>query len=143
MLADSKDPKEVLRFYRKLDWRDWLDALGPKGWETLCLGYLIQEKDFVPTGIGVGGTLANFDIVGRDRSGTRILAQCKKTPTKHIVDSNERAAYRQSKHSSVYLFAYNGAVGSPTDVTVITGDDIQEWFHKKSAGRAYLKLLTS
>ena len=143
MLAKAKSSAEVTLAYRQLDWREWLEALGPKGWETLCLGYLIEQEDFLPTGVGIGGTLADFDIVGRARSGTRILAQCKKSPTTHLVSPEERETYIQTKHSKVYLFAYNGASGSPDHVSVVTGDDIQRWFKKESVGRRYLKLLTS
>lgn len=142
MLADHDSSSSVAQAYRQLDWEGWLDALGPKGWETICLAYLIQEKQFMPTGVGVGGTLADFDVVGRDKSGKRVLAQCKKTPNKHIVEDKERAAYLESTNADVYLFAYKGAVAVPANVTVITKDDIDDWFLSPS-GRRYFRLLTS
>lgn len=40
-----------------LGWNEWLGFLGPQGWESLCLGYLIFEHEFVPTGLVTGGTL--------------------------------------------------------------------------------------
>jgi hypothetical protein len=143
MLVRSSTVEDAVREYQGLGWEEWLEALGPKGWETLCLAYLIYEKNFVPTGVGIGGTLADFDIVGRDRNGRRILAQCKKSPGPHRVDDNERKAYRQSKNADVYLFAYNDALGAPDNVLTITGAKIGEWFRSSNAGRSYLKLIRS
>jgi hypothetical protein len=142
MLAENNSAKSVNKAYRRLSWGDWLDALGPKGWETICLAYLIQEKQFVPTGLGVGGTLADFDIVGRDKSGKRVLAQCKKTPNEHVVEDREQVAYIESKNADVYLFAYKGARNIPGNVILITKRDIDDWFLTPS-GQQYSRQLTA
>jgi hypothetical protein len=81
MLAESASEREVFEKFQRLSWDEWLDALGPRGWEALCLGYLILEADFVPTGLDVGGTLPLFDLIGKSRAGNRVYAQCKKNPS--------------------------------------------------------------
>jgi len=36
ILAESRTPAHVRRKISQLPWEEWLDALGPKGWESLC-----------------------------------------------------------------------------------------------------------
>lgn len=141
-LAASKNSGEVVEKFSRLDWREWLDALGPKGWEALCLGYLIQEVGYLPTGLGVGLTLPDFDIVGRDRDGRVVLAQCKKSPGMYRVSAEERATYRKTPNARVFLFAYAGAQGAPPCANVITAEDLQEWFTHSQRGIQYRQLLT-
>jgi len=79
ILGASASELEVSDRAAALEWDQWLDFLGPQGWESLCLGFLIFEHDFVPTGLVIGGTLKDFDIIGANRtSAERIYGQCKK-----------------------------------------------------------------
>jgi hypothetical protein len=87
LLAGSDSELDVCAKFRRLTWNEWLDTLGPHGWESLCLGYLILQTDFVPTGLDVGGTLPLFDLIGKNQSGQRIYAQCKKNPLPMVISS--------------------------------------------------------
>jgi len=129
LMAEFSSEQEVTREIRKLSPKEWLDVIGPTGWESLSLGFLILQEQFVPTGLKVGGTLPIFDIVGRAPNGDRIVAQCKKTPYRVACDldfleavSDLGAAVR------AYFFAYRGCTNAPNGVTVITGDDILSWW---------------
>jgi len=87
LLAESPDEQAVQESIRSRPLEEALDLLGDSGWESLCLGYLILEENFVPTGLLLGRTLKDYDIVGRSfESGQRILAQCKKTPYKVEIE---------------------------------------------------------
>lgn len=141
VLSNSDDCKSVLRKMRQLDLDEWLYALGPNGWESICLGYLILEQNYVPTGLAVGGTLPDFDIVGRGQNGKRIYAQCKKGNTPYCLSSSERSAFDNSKNAMLYLFAYGGAANVPSHVRVITGNEFQGWLIHSPKGRRYKQLL--
>jgi hypothetical protein len=142
ILAQSNDAQDVLDRFSNLDWTDLLPALGPKGWETLCAGYLILEAGFVPTGLGVGGTLPDFDIVGRNRDGKLVLAQCKKTPGIYNVDDATRKAFcGASDQADRILFAYDGAAGVPGGVRLFTKDDFGAWFEHCPKGQQYRRML--
>jgi hypothetical protein len=140
MLAESESAEEVTQKFRRLDWGDWLNALGPKGWESLCLAYLILEKGYLPTGLGVGNTLPDFDIVGRGLDG-RILAQCKKSPGVHSLSEKERAAYDNNRHANLFLFAYGGAQNVPPNLQVLNREDLKKWFDTSKNGIEYRKRL--
>ena len=79
LLVGEESEEEVTSAFDSLRWEEWITALGPKGWETLCLGYLILEHGFLPTGMSVGGTLADVDIVGRLRLGELGMRNAKET----------------------------------------------------------------
>jgi hypothetical protein len=141
ILAKSASAQEALRRYQKLDWESWIEALGPKGWESLCLGYLILEHGFLPTGLGVGCTLPDFDLVGRATDGRAILAQCKKDLTVHALKARERLAFDSCKKAKRFLFAYGGGENVPKGVRVVNRDELREWFRKTPSGRHYRRLL--
>jgi hypothetical protein len=142
ILAECKDCQSVWKRTEALDWEEWMPALGPKGWESLCLAFLIQEVGFLPTGLGLGGTLPDFDIVGRGRDGRLVLGQCKKGEHVYSVSEGIRAAYENSKNADLYLFAYGGAMNAPANVRVITKQDFRDWFAHSSKGKHYRRLLT-
>lgn len=141
LLAECRDSKSVWRKTAALGWEQWMPALGPKGWESLCLAYLIQEVGFVPTGLGIGGTLPDFDIVGRSREGRLVLAQCKKGDTVYSVKGEVRAAYAGAKNADLYLFAYGGAKDVPPNVNVVTGQSFKDWLVQSPKGKLYRRLL--
>ena len=140
LLAECTDCKAVWKKTTALDLEEWMAALGPKGWESLSLAYLIQEVGFLPTGLGLGGTLPDFDIVGRARNGRLVLGQCKKDA--YSVTESVRAAYANSKNADRYLFAYGGAKNAPPNVRVITKEDFRDWFEHSPKGKLYQQLLT-
>lgn len=141
ILAASNTAQEVSMRFGRLDWKQWLDALGPKGWETLCLAYLILEVGYIPTGLGVGSTLPDFDIVGRDQHGKVILAQCKKSPNRYHLNERERTAYIKSPNTVMFLFAYGGADAVPTWVKILSANDVAAWFAESPNGKLYRRLL--
>jgi hypothetical protein len=142
LLAASDSESDVCARFRSLPWEEWLQVLGPHGWEALCLGYLIVETGFVPTGLDIGRTLPLFDLIGKNRSGHRIYAQCKKDPNRMTIeDGFLESCARLGTDSTVYLFAYNGCVNSPPDAKLITGADLRKWFAENENGRNYMKLL--
>ena len=142
ILANSKNEKEATSAFGKLDWESWMDALGPEGWESLSLGYLIWEESFVPGGLKIGATLPVFDIVGKSRSGVHILAQCKKDPNPITLDDTFLEACTAIDHDSkLFLFAYSGCKNAPSKVEVVTGEGLRHWFDSSAHGREYRRLL--
>jgi hypothetical protein len=127
-----------------LSWDDWLDTLGPRGWEALCLGYLILVADFVPTGLDIGHTLPLFDLIGKTKAGQRIYVQCKKNPNPMNVDKDfVNCCKSLAPNSTVYLFTEGGCTNVPEFVRLLTGSDLRQWFSETNAGRKYMKLLRS
>ena len=111
LLADNNSEADVCAHFRQLSWEEWLNALGPHGWESLCLGYLVMEHDFVPTSLDVGRTLPFFDLIGRTRSGQRIYAQCKKNPFPVTVGDDFTATLKPLVNTSLtFVFAYGGCM---------------------------------
>lgn len=142
LLAESTTEQQVCEKFQGLSWDEWLDALGPHGWEALCLGYLILEVDFVPTGLDVGYTLPLFDLIGKNRAGHRIYAQCKKNPGSMCVDDDLAQAFGTlASSSSVYLFAYGGCSNITNGVMLLTGADLRQWFSDSDKGKNYMHLL--
>jgi hypothetical protein len=143
LLAHSKNEEQASSEIALMPWRDWLAILGPGGWESLCLGYLILEEGFVPTGLDVGRTLKTFDIVGRNRDGQRILAQCKKdlSPAK-LDDEFLTAALHSTSEDKYFYFAYGGLTGEiPHKISVLTGIKIEGWLDATPKGSWYRQVL--
>jgi len=112
ILADSPDTESAKRKIQEMPLTEWLDVLGPSGWESLSLAYLILEEGSVPTGLDVGRNLPIFDIVGRDRAGNRVFAQCKKNPTAIPMENTFRQLARDATRDSKYFyFSYGGCTG--------------------------------
>lgn len=141
-LAENRDEKSVTRAIMTLPITQWLELLGPTAWESLCLGYLIIKEGFLPTGLGIGRTLPTFDIVGRNKGGIRILAQCKKNPEPLRMPAEFINACKDLKGADIYFFAYGGVIGNPEGVTVVNRDDIQKWIDTRK-GRNYIALWRS
>ncbi len=142
MLAECEDESEVVERFRHLSLSEWLEWADDKTWEAICEGYLIFEKDFVPTGLGIGGTLADLDIVGYSKGGTRILAQCKKHPTPLAVEDgfvSLCADFPDPKE--LYYFAFGGIVDAPADVRAVDKVSMQKWMETSTNGRLYRRLL--
>ncbi len=143
ILAASKNEEEAAIRFSELEWDPLMNALGPGGWESLSLGYLIYEEQFVPGALRIGGTLPSFDIVGRSRlSEARILAQCKKDPQPTILEQGflDTCAAVDNK-VKLYLFAYSGCANAPANLKVITGPNMKEWFTNTANGLQYRRLL--
>jgi hypothetical protein len=137
-LASSADEGEVTTKISKLSREDWLDLLGPSGWESLCHAYLILRDRFVPTGLMVGRTLPLFDIVGRTEEGKRVLGQCKKAPYAVAVDEEFlRACSEYPSEALFYYFAYRGCANAPKWLRVVTRDDIAKWLDEDPRGQWY------
>ena len=136
-LAENKDENAVVRAIKKMPFMSWLDLLGPAGWESFCLGYLIITEGFLPTGLGVGRTLPTLDIVGRNKKAIRIVAQCKKNPESLPMPTDFINACRNiKKKAHVYFFAYGGITESPKWVKVRNRKDMERWVNT-GAGRKY------
>jgi hypothetical protein len=141
LLVDHKSPAEVASAFDSLPWDVWITALGPKGWESLCLGYLIQERGFLPTGLSVGGTLADFDIVGRLRSGELAYAQCKADLRRHTITPDEEKVFASVPDAKKFFFARSGVSRDLVGVTHLDQTRITEWLTQSKAGIEYLRLL--
>lgn len=143
LLAESKSETEVCGRFQKLSWNDWFEVLGPHGWESLCLGYLILTYNFLPTSLDIGHTLPLFDLIGKTPAGDRIYAQCKKNPTPVELDEEFiTIAKGLAKANQVFLFAYGGCVNTPDKVTLLTATELQAWFSGTKDGQKYMRLLT-
>lgn len=143
LLAESRTESEACDRFQKLSWADWFDVLGPHGWESLCLGYLILDHGFLPTSLDVGHTLPLFDLIGKNTTGHRIYAQCKKNPLPMKIDEEfESVAEDLAKRDTVFLFAYAGCTNVPGRVRLVTASDLQSWFTQTVKGKNYMQLLT-
>lgn len=145
MLVASDNEADVQERFRQLSFDEWLNMLGPHGWESFCEGYLILEEGFVPTGLVVGKTLPGLDIIGKNRDDRHaIYAQCKKNPQNEPLDLQ---AFHESIQNlpaevQVFLFAYGGCPdGVDHRVTVLTRDEIVDWLTDTKNGRLYAELL--
>lgn len=143
LLAESRTESEACDRFQKLPWEEWFEVLGPHGWESLCLGHLIIEHDFVPTSLDVGHTLPLFDLIGKTKGGHRMYAQCKKNPLPIRLDEDfVSIAEELAKTSAVFLFAYGGCSNVPDKVRLVTATDLRTWFSSTENGRKYMQLLT-
>jgi len=143
LLVESSDEAEITSKIASLPLGQWLEILGPGGWESTAFAYLILEEDFVPTGLAVGRSLAVFDIVGRNsRTGEILLGQCKKTPYPVSVPAECRAAsaeYHQG--AKVFFFAYSGCSDDMTGIITVSKENILEWLQTATKGQNYRRLL--
>ena len=143
LLVDSADEREVCKKIVDLPMEEWLEILGSKSWESLCCAYLILEEKYLPTGLLVGGTLAEFDIVGHRLDGTAVYAQCKKTPGGHTFEEADHAAFDQLPDTvRKFYFSYAGPEVCPLKgVTYITGRAYLRWLDGSEAGQQYAGIL--
>lgn len=143
LLGAASDECEVAALLEAKDLDEFLELLGPTSWESVCHAYLSFEHSFVPTGLRYGGTLPDFDIIGRRATdGTRILAQCKKNPHPvTIEDSFLNAVGGQRTGQIAFYFAFAGCVGEiPSHITIIDRTKIANWSKTKDGAR-YFKWL--
>jgi hypothetical protein len=142
LLVNAANPSEVVAAIQEMSLREWIDVLGPKGWESICCGYLMQMHGFLPTGLLTGGTLADYDVVGKDLTGRRIYAQCKKSPQPYCVTEADRSAFAQLQDAHKFFFAFNGISGEPIqDVEHVSGEEIFHWLEHDIVGKQYAQIL--
>lgn len=141
ILAESRDVSDVERRFINKEIEERLDFMGPKAWESFCLGYLILTEDFLPTGVSTGGTLQAFDIVGYSRRGKiRVIAQCKKDPSPQpIAKSFIAFAEKAGVTMRAMYFAYSGCTDSHPNVEVISieQEPLKSWI-RSDVGKQYL-----
>ena len=140
ILLDCKTEKGVRDRFEAMSDKERLRFLGPGSWESFCLGYLILEEQFLPTGLAVGRTLEGFDIVGRNsKTGRQILAQCKKDESsKDIVVRFCKKLQAYGSNVIPYYFAYGGCNNAPSHIKVISRDEVLLWTQSEP-GKSYLK----
>jgi len=143
LLGQALDEEEVTKQLETTDFDTFLRLLGPTSWESVCQAYLSIEFHFIPTGLRYGGTLPDFDIVGRrSTDGARILAQCKKNPNPAAME----AAFidgigKPTKRLMAFYFTYGGCTGVfPAHAKVIDRNCIIRWSKTRSGSR-YFKWL--
>jgi hypothetical protein len=140
-LADSQDPEEVARRLQSQPLEEQLELLGPWGWEALCLGYLILEEGYLPTGLLPGKSMATFDLVGHGHHGP-VLAQCKKDRqpvAPDFVAACEAHRLASSVPPQCYWFGYDGVAGEVPDwVRVVDRMALLRWRASSSAAREFL-----
>ena len=140
ILAASRDEEGAVHAMRAMAPMEWLDLLGPAGWESFCVGYLILSENFVPTGLLTGRTLRALDIVGRNAEGRRILAQCKKSSEPMAADADFLEAVADlTDQALIYFFSYGGCLERPPWLRVVDREAMQRWIDTE-AGRNYFGL---
>ncbi|WP_424946355.1 hypothetical protein [Candidatus Spongiihabitans sp.] len=143
LLAKNPNSEAVKDYFATLKTAEWLEFLGPTDWESLCLGYLIIEYDYVPTGLLAGRTLSVYDLVGKTLGGKRILGQCKKTPDPYDVEEDflsTRENYRDRDEILWFWFSYGGWTKDPGfDIQLVDKKCIKKWLEGKR-GKEYLKV---
>lgn len=141
ILLECKTEEGVRDRFEAMSNEERLQLLGPGSWESFCLGYLILEEQFLPTGLAVGRTLEGFDIVGRSsKTGRQILAQCKKDDdSKDIAESFLRKIEKYGTNVTPYYFAYHGCNNAPSNpkVIMITRENVLLWAQIEP-GKSYL-----
>lgn len=143
ILIKAADSDGVVELVSALSLEDWMDALGPKGWESVCTAYLILEHGFVPSGLLIGKTLADFDIVGHNLAGIAIYGQCKKNPVAYKnLDAHRRTFERLPEGALKFFFPYAGPDEWPgAGVTVISYKSLRAWCETTENGKRYEKVL--
>jgi hypothetical protein len=105
LLGAASNEQEIGALLETKELDEFLDLLGPTSWESVCHAYLSFEHGFVPTGLRYGGTLPDFDIIGRRAAdGTRILAQCKKNPHPVAIEDNFLNAVAGAQKGVLFCF---------------------------------------
>jgi hypothetical protein len=139
LLVEHYTPQDIISYLSGLPFDRQLDLMGASGWESLCVSWLIMEKDFVPTGLSTGRTLQTLDIVGRSRStGRHILAQCKKSNNRISMDDGFINCIAQGDEG--YYFAYGGC--DPVDrpeIQVIDRSYLRDWIETEN-GQLFRRL---
>lgn len=142
LLADSENEEAVRRVLAQKPFDELLDLLGASGWESFCFAYLIWEEGFVPTGLSTGRTLPVGDIVGRRRNGSRIFAQCKKSPIAEPITAEFRTVSETLRSGdSAFWFAYGGcSEEAPEGIHVVDRMSALRWAESRS-GQLFRRLL--
>jgi hypothetical protein len=141
MLRDSANAEEVRRKFSEMDWDEWLAALGPKGWESLCTGFLILAHGYLPSGLAIGGTLADFDIVGSLSNGKALFAQCKNDRGLRTITEDDIKTFRGLDAAQCFYFAYGGVNREIPGVVHIDGAYIENWLDNDPKGGVYKRRL--
>ena len=141
LLIASPNTVAVKKALSEMPFNDLLQFLGPSAWESFCFAYLIMEEGFIPTGLSIGRTLPDVDIVGRRRrDGRRIIAQCKKDDKPRDIDQRFRVAV--SPGDIAYYFAFGGCSAKvPKGISVIDRAAAINWSKTSANGRCFRRLL--
>jgi hypothetical protein len=141
LLAKYPTADALRNSIREMPFERLLDFFGASSWESFCFAYLIMEEKLVPTGLSIGRTLKDVDIVGRAQTdGRRIIAQCKKNPDAQPIEDSFFSAI--SSRDVVYYFAYGGVSGEvPSNVKIIKRSDALNWATSTKNGQLYRRLL--
>lgn len=143
LLGEAQTETDVTNTLKIKPLDEALDLLGPTAWESVCLAYLVINYEFVPAGLALGRTLADIDIVGRQKSnGARILAQCKKDPYPiTITDGFLEAIADLGDNGMAFYFAYSGCSGDvPKAVRLVDRNMMYDW-SKTELGAQYFSWL--
>ncbi|HZL25914.1 MAG TPA: hypothetical protein VFC39_05235 [Acidobacteriaceae bacterium] len=143
ILINAKNVDAVISKIRTLPFDEWMDILGDKGWESVCTAYLIMEHGFLPTGLLVGRTLPDFDIVGHDLSGIPIYGQCKKNPGLYSFNERDRQNFAHlPKKAKKFFFPFAGGDESAIPgVSVISYPTLRGWLDTTTKGKKYKEIL--
>jgi hypothetical protein len=141
MLRDAESSDEVRTIFGQMPWDQWLAALGPKGWESLCTGYLISAHGYLPSGLAIGGTLADFDIVGSLSDGKGVFAQCKNDRRQRKINAEDEEAFSGLNAAHCFYFAYGGVNREIPGVVHMDGKQMFDWLENDPQGMAYKRRL--
>ena len=143
LLEQCDDEVGVCNLIANMDLGTWLDILGPKGWESIALAFLVIEEGFVPTGLNIGHTLATVDIAGRGLlTQCQIVAQCKKDAGPIPVPAEFLAVSQNLPEGARrFFFAFGGCADAPDPIIVKNRDDILHWLQYDERGMQYRTVL--
>lgn len=105
-----------------------------------CVRAATRFRLSIFSGFENAGTLADFDIVGRKRSGELVYAQCKGDPEVHQIMPDETEAFESLPDGKKFFFARHGVNKELPGVMHIDESEMIRWLTEAEAGREYFRL---
>lgn len=131
LLDESDSAEEVKTRRSSMNTTDFLATLSADQWEVVCNEYLRATVGLRSVLLDIGRTLPMLDIIGVDRDGRRVIAQCKNDPepwTGSRID-NWVEELRPNSEEVVYFFN-RGGVEDIAKCHTVDGQRIAEWLEE-------------
>jgi hypothetical protein len=143
LLLASRDARDVVDRLAATSTANLLGMLTPAQWETLCEEYLRDEVGYRSLLLRAGLTLPDVDLVGIDRNGRRVVAQCKNDPAvRPAATADAWARIHGGRVDVVFFFnrgGFSGEIDSP--VHLVDGPMIAKWLESRPEYRRSLLTL--
>ena len=105
--------------------------LSPAQWEMLCAEYLRDLIGFRSLLVAPGRGLRDFDLLGVDMKGNRILVQCKNDSTSWSAeDVQDWLVGLKLAANDVPVFCCRGGVSGEmgdSHLAIVTGAEVASW----------------